>query len=127
MIGGIDVYIPTRAGRSSVEIAVRAIRQIWPRAVFENALTGDRYNHFWEIPFGDLEELFVYHSATAADIWESEGAIAEVYNMMVHIIDDKEMIIVVVDDKDAPMEKILAAIRSGLSDDILHIPVSEAA
>jgi len=127
MIGGIDVYIPTRAGNSSVEIAVRAVRQIWPNAVFENGLTGDRYNRFSEIPFGEIEELFVYCSTAAADIWDSEGAIPDVYNTMVHIIADKEMIIAVVDEKDAAMERILAAIRSGLSDDILYIPVSEAA
>ena len=59
MIGGIDIRIPTRAGVLSVEVSVRAIRQTWSRAVFENGLTGDRYDSFAD-PFGEVKELFVY-------------------------------------------------------------------
>ncbi len=122
MIGGIDIEIPTKAGDLSVVVAVRAIRQKWPRAVFENGLTGDRYNKFGEIPFGSLEEIFVYRDSEAADAWDADGAVPELSNTMVHIIADEGMLTVVVDERDAVMEEILAAISSGLSDDILHTP-----
>lgn len=89
MIGGIDIHLPTKAGASSVEVAVRAIRQRWQRAVFENGITGDRYTDFSQIPFGEIEELFVYRDTRAADAWDADGAIPALYNTMVHIISSR--------------------------------------
>lgn len=121
MIGGIDVHLPTKAGASSIEVAVRAIRQLWPQAEFENGITGERYDHFWQIPFGEVEELFVYHDSESADKWDAEGAIPDVYNTMIHLIHDDDFLTVVVDERDATMEEFLAAIESGLRDEILYI------
>ena len=45
MIGRMDIQIPTRCGASSAEVAVRAIRQQWPHAEYENGMTGERYRH----------------------------------------------------------------------------------
>ena len=119
MIGGIDIQLPTRCGESSVEVAVRAIRQRWSHAVFENGTTGERYDDFAQIPFGNIEELFVYRDSDAADVWEAEGAIPAALNTMIHIVPDDDTLTVVVDDRDAAMDAIIAAIQSGLSDEIL--------
>ncbi len=122
MIGGIDIEIPARAGERSMQVAVRAMIQCWPKAVFENGLTGERYDDYWHIPFGpELEEIFVYRDSDAADVWDAEGAVPDVYNTMVHAIADEETITVVMDVKDAVAEMILAAITSALSDDILYL------
>jgi hypothetical protein len=121
MIGGIDVHMPTTAGASAIEVAVRAIRLRWRGAMFENGITGERYDHFWQIPFGEIEELFVYRDSKSADIWDAEGAIPAVYNTMIHLISDADLLTVVVDEKDAAMEELLTAIKSGLRDEILHI------
>ena len=64
----------------------------------------------------------MYRDSVAADAWDADGAIPELSNTMVHIIADEGMLTVVVDERDAVMEEILAAISSGLSDDILHTP-----
>jgi hypothetical protein len=122
MIGGIDVPIRTRAGDLSLEVAVRAVRQKWPRAVFENGTTGERYNHFWEIPFGGLRELFVYRDPTAADLWDAEGAIPAASNTMVHLLADEGWITAVVDEKTPEIEEVLAGIRSGLEHALFVIP-----
>ena len=122
MIGGIDIQLPTRCGPPSVEVAVRAIRQRWPRAVFENGLTGDHYEHFRQIPFGEITEIFVYRDRASADVWDAEGAIPSVHNTMIHVIADDDRITVVVDERDAAMEEIVAAISSGLRDGIHYIP-----
>jgi hypothetical protein len=124
MVGGIDISIPIQDGEFSSVVAVRAIRQKWPRAVFENGLTGVRYSSFREIPFGNVQEIFVYRDCEAADAWEAEGAVPDVSNTMVHIIADDAMLTVVVDEKDAVMDEIVAAIKSGLNADILHIPAT---
>ena len=124
----IDILMPSRAGDLLVEVAVRAIRQAWPNATFEDGLTGDRYDHFRDIPFGETEELFVYRDPDSARIWDDEGASPAASNRMIHIIADEGLITVVVDEKNAEMEEILAAIRFGLADDLLIIPaIREAA
>jgi hypothetical protein len=122
MIGGIDIRIPTRAGDSSLEVSVRAIRQKWPGAIYENGLTGDRYDHFRQIPFGDVEELFVYRDSAAAELWDIEGAVPNARNSMIHVIADQDMLTAVIDERDAEMDGIIAAIRSGLADELFYIP-----
>ena len=121
MIGGVDVLIPTRAGDSSIEVAVRAIRQKWPQAAFENSLTGERYGSFRRVPFGKLGEIFVYRDTATADAWDAEGAVPVLSNTMIHLIADADAVTVVVDEKDAEMQEILAAIVSGLSDQIHYL------
>jgi hypothetical protein len=122
MIGGIDIRIPNRAGQESVEVAVRAIRQQWPSAVFENGNTAERYDSFWQIPFGDVEELFVYRDANSAELWDKHGAIPAAENSMVHILYDEGLITAVIDDRTAEMEDIIQSIRSALVDPLLTIP-----
>ena len=121
MIGGTDIPISSRAGDESMEVAIRAMRQHWPRAVFEDAVTGDRYNHFWEIPFGDVEELFVYRDEKAADDWDELGAVPELENSMVHLLTDDGLVTAVIDARDADTDRIIEAITSGLSDSILYL------
>jgi len=129
MIGGIDVRLPSRAGPVSIEVAARAIRQLWPRAAFENGDTGKRYEHFFEIPFSEASELFIYRDCGVADIWDEKGAVPEVFNTMVHILYDDGLITAVIDEPNVEMITIINAIRSGLSDPILYVPagLSEAA
>jgi hypothetical protein len=122
VIGGIDTRLPTHDSAIALEVAVRAVRQCWPRAVYENADSGDRYSQFKSIPFGALHEIFVYRDAPAADAWDTNGAIPELHNTMIHLIADEDVLTVVVDEKDDLANEIIAAIKSALSDDILHVP-----
>ena len=97
MIGGIDIAIPTQAGDSSLVAAVRAILQYWPNAVFENGVTGERYGRLAEVPFGLIEEIFVYRDSAIADAWEAEGTVPDLYDTMVHVIADDDRVTLVVD------------------------------
>jgi hypothetical protein len=114
MIGGVEYQIPSRAGESSVKVAVSVIQRKWPRAVFENGETGERYNDIRKIPFEDLREIFVYRDLDAADTWDRDGAVPEDANTMVHLIADEGLITMVVDEKDAVMDEIRSAIASRL-------------
>ena len=128
MIGGIDIQLPTWAGDEAVQVAVRAIREHWPHAVFEDGDSGDRYDDFGQIPFGELDELFVYRDIDVAKAWDAAGAIPKLYNTMIHVIGDDDMITVVVDEKDAAMQDVIATIKSALGDVILYTPeLQEAA
>jgi hypothetical protein len=118
MIGGIDVRLKTAAGRQALEAAVRAIRQMWPKAVFENAATGERYGYFDQIPFGQIDEIFVYRDDEVSEKWDEKGAIPETANTMIHVLYDEGLITVVIDERDEVMESALEAIRSALHDAI---------
>lgn len=114
MIGGIDIMIPTQAGPSSLVAAVRAIVQYWPNAVFENAVTGDRYARLANIPFGRLDEVFVYRDAKTADAWDAEGAVPDLHDTMVHVITDEDRLTLVVDSTEGLIAELIAAVRSVL-------------
>jgi len=121
MIGGIDIRLPSKAGLESIEVATRAVRQSWPRAVFEHGDSGERYAYFWQVPFGELRELFVYRDNEVANVWDARGAVPEVSNTMIHIIYDDDLITLVIDQRDAQMDTIVEAVRSALNDSILYI------
>ena len=104
MIGGIDIQIPLRPGTPALEVAVRAVRQAWQHAVFENALVGERYNTFSEIPFGTLEEMFVYRQAEDADRWDAE-------HVIVHCPIDLHVVVPVISTGDADERVIARAVR----------------
>jgi hypothetical protein len=114
MIGGIEIRLPTRGVTAPLEVAVRAIGQEWPDAVFENGISGERYDEFGQIPFGSIEEIFVYRDRDSADVWEAHGAIPAVHNTMIHIISDDGLLTLVVDRRDAAMEAILGAVAAVL-------------
>ncbi len=127
MIGGVDISIPTKTGALSLEAAVRVVRQFWIDAVYENGETGERYPRFEDIPFGKLDEVFIYRDSGAADVWEEKGAVPEAFNSMVHLISDDDTLTLVVDGMNLEMEQLSDAIRSQLADDILHDPAFKEA
>lgn len=130
MIGGIDTDLPTMAGEYSLEVAVRAVRQHWPNCVFENPETAEHYEFFWQIPFGSIQEIFVYRDADASQGWDTEGAIPELYNTMVHILAAVETVTIVVDEMNPEMKGLIDDVSSALSDEIFYVSAnaeSEAA
>jgi len=118
MIGGIDIRIGSAAGRESLEIAARAIAQVWPEAVIAHGETGERYDCIWEIPFCAMDEVFVYRDSHSADLWFTKGAVPEAHNTMIHVLYDPGLVTVVIDERNAEMDIALNAIKSGLADDI---------
>jgi hypothetical protein len=121
MIGGVDIRIATSADDSAAIIAVRVVLQYWPHAAFENAVTGEYYKTYWQIPFSDLKEIFVYRDASAAQQWDAEGAVPGVHNTMIHILRDKGLLTLVVDDPEgSEMGHIIADVSCGLKNDIMN-------
>ncbi len=124
MIGGIDIQLRTTAGNESLEIAARAIAQLWPDSVFADGETGEPYQYVWLIPFSEVEEVFIYRDSRSAEIWSEKGAVPEVLNSMIHLLVDPGLLTVVVDKRDHEMNAALEAIKSGLADDIHSVSVS---
>src|SRR2546421_5789641 len=97
MIGGTDIVIPTIGDSEALDACVRMIREYWPQAVFENALTGEKYQHYRELPFGQLRELFVYPNAGAMAAWD-HGEESAATNSMLYLILSPDQVTVVLDE-----------------------------
>jgi hypothetical protein len=115
MIGGVESQVLTQTA-DALEIGIRTIQRHWPKAVIENGETAERYHHVRDVPFGKMSELFVYRDAAAADRWDEDGAVPEVFNTMIHLLEDPGMLTIVVDEKDALMQEVVADITSAVNE-----------
>ena len=93
-----------------MEIAVRKIGERWRLAEFENGITGDQYHEFRQIPFGEIEEIFVYADHDSVERWGDEGATPANSNTMIHLVADEETLTLVIDERDAAMDEIIEAV-----------------
>jgi hypothetical protein len=120
MIGGTDIVIPTKGDCEALDACVRIIREYWPQATFENALTAEKHNHYEELPFGHLRELFVYPDAVAEKAWD-QGEANAATNSMLYLILSPDHVTVVLDDPNTePMRSMLKSIQSSLAMDLLN-------
>src|SRR5688572_11412048 len=123
MIGGTDICIPTRAGLNALDLCVRIICDEWPEAVFEDANSDASWQSYDNLPLGKLSELFVYCNQASAQRWEAFGADPGLANTMIHLLQSKSTVTLVVDDADQiDMRNLVDLIQSSLQQDIIAIP-----
>jgi hypothetical protein len=122
MIGGTDFTFPTRAGASALDLSIREIRREWPEAVFEDALTGERFDDYGSMPLRDITELFIYRDKNLAREWDIRGCEPDLANTMIHLILANDALTIVVDEpSENVIEWLLSTIRDGLAMDIFNI------
>lgn len=102
MIGGTDVRFPVLDSAVALERATKALLRHWPKAVIEDAFTGDLWSRVARVPFGRLTEVFVYQTPEHARRWDADGAIEDLRNTMVHFIRSEGELTVVADDMARP-------------------------
>lgn len=115
MIGGQDIIVhnPGSSPGQLLDGLTRLVRGHWPKLVFEDATTGSRFEHFWQIPFQKLSEVMLYRDTDAWKSWERLGADPSNANQMIHILASDASVTFVVDDAKAPaMSTLLASLRS---------------
>jgi hypothetical protein len=121
MIGGTDVVIPACGSPAALDGCIRTIRRYWPCARFENAVTGEKYGAYGEIPIGRVSELLFYPSAAAEAAWDADSPHSPP-NSMLYLILSADTITAVVDDPTAvEMRPIIESLRAVLRMDILNI------
>lgn len=126
MIGGTDIVIPATGDAASLDACVRIIRRYWPQARFEDAVSGDKYSSFSDIPFGYVQELLAYPTAEAEAAWDADSPDSPP-NSMLYLIRSPESITAVLDDPHAAgMRSLLESMQYVLQMDILNI-IAEAA
>lgn len=120
MIGGTDIVIPAKGDPEALDVCARLIREYWPAARFEDALTGEKFERYEELPFGCLRELLIYPNAVAEMAWDQGDANA-IANSMVYLILSPTCVTLVIDDLGTPqMQSMLESIRSSLAMEILN-------
>jgi hypothetical protein len=119
MIGGTDIVIPAIGKPAALDNCVRIVQGRWPQARFENAVTGEKYARYGDIPLGHVRELFAYPDASAEAAWDGDNSKAPA-NSMLHLILSPNSVTVVLDDPDtADMQAILEGFRTMLETQIL--------
>jgi hypothetical protein len=121
MIGGTDIVIPTKGDPECLDACVRMIREYWPHARFEDALTGEKYDQYEELPFGRLRELFVYPDELAETAWDQGDANAATNSMFYLILSPDHVTVILDDPKTESMQAIMESIRIILAKDVLNI------
>ena len=73
MIGGNDIVIPAVGDSAALEACLRIVRRHWPHARFEDAITGDKYSLYGDIPLGRVREVIAYPDADAEAAWDADS------------------------------------------------------
>lgn len=114
MIGGTDIVIPATGDPAAFDICARIIRRYWPHARFEDAVTGNKYEQYGDIPLGGVRELFIYRDAHAEAAWDADDANSPA-NSMLYLVLSRDSITLVLDDPDsAEMRSLVASLRTSL-------------
>jgi hypothetical protein len=103
-IHGCDLTIPTRFDpEDTLAHAITAIRSVWGGAI---------------VKIDTPSEVFVYRSQDAVDAWDSKGWNARYAKDMVYLLidleDPKELCVVIEDNKDPELIKVVEAITEAL-------------
>src|SRR5712692_6293651 len=110
MIGGTDIVIPAIGGPAALDACARVVKYCWPEARFEDAITGDKYQRYADIPFGRVQELLAYVNAQAEAAWDADRPDSPP-NSMLYLIPSPLSVTVVMDDPNAPdMQALLESI-----------------
>lgn len=59
-IGGTDIVFRCPGCPAAMDACVQVILAYWPKATFEDALTGEKWARYQDIPFGKVTDLFIY-------------------------------------------------------------------
>lgn len=120
MIGGVDIIIPASGDSSAMDVCARIVQRCWQQARFEDAVTGETYSEYAEIPIGRVRELLAYRDCEAAAAWNADTAVSPP-NSMLYLILSANSVTMVVDDPDAAdVSAIIRSIRATLEMDILN-------
>jgi hypothetical protein len=127
MIGGSDIIIPAIGDTDALDACTRIVQLRWPHARFEDAVTGEKYARYGDIPLGRVRELFAYPDDSAEAAWDA-GRSDSPPNSMLYLILSPDSVTVVLDDPDtADMRAMLEAFRTILETDILKTNYAGAA
>jgi hypothetical protein len=94
---------------------LRAIRRHWLHSVFDDILTGKRFERYELLPTGRLKEVLVYQCSMIAQQWDEKGADPSLRNTMIHLLLAEGNVTAVIDDPaDHAIRPLLESLRTCL-------------
>ena len=120
MVAVADIVIAASGDPVALDACARLVQRHWHQARFENAITGEKYPNYDDIPFGRVREIFAYPSPQAEAAWNADSPDGPL-NSMLHLILSPQGVTAVLDDPTAAnMQPILESIRASLKMDSLN-------
>ena len=86
---------------------VQSLRVYWPNLVVQDADSVAPFSSNSNIPYNQLNEIFIYLDHNSYESWSLEGAIEENLNKMIHVIEDEFQLTLVVDDVDEDVNRYI--------------------
>ena len=114
MIGGNDIVFGAVDDSASLWACARIIRKRWPHVRFEDAITGNKYAHLTDVPFGSVKELLAFPSKEAEACWDADRPDSPENSMLYIIARDEDITVVLDNPNTADMQFILSGIRGAL-------------
>jgi hypothetical protein len=112
MIGGTDIVIPAVGDPAALDACARIVQRRWPHARFEDAVTGEKYARYADIPLGRVRELFAYPDDSAEAAWDADRPDSPP-NSILYLILSANFVTVVLDDPNtADMRAMLEGFRT---------------
>ena len=113
-IGGTDIVIPAIGDSGSLDLCTLVVQRRWPHAKFEDALTGEKYTRYDDIPLGRVRELFAYPDDRAEAAWDSDCPDPPPNSMLYLILSPGSVTVVLDDPITADMRAMLEAFKTML-------------
>ncbi len=114
MIGGNDIVFPAVGNPATLEACARIVGRHWADVRFEDAITGDKYRHLADIPFGKVRELLAYPSADAEAAWDADSPDSAENSMLYLIVRPEDITVVLDNPQTDEMQSILNTIANML-------------
>jgi hypothetical protein len=119
MIGGTDIVIPAIGDADALDACARVVQKRWPNARFEDAVTGEKYARYDDIPLGRVRELLAYPGAKAEADWDADIPDSPPNSMLYFILSPESVTVVLDDPNTAEMQGMLRGFRTMLDTQIL--------
>ena len=120
MIAGNDIVFPAVGDAATLGSCARIVGRHWPNIRFEDAITGEKYPHLDDVPFGKVRELLAYPNAEAEADWDADSPDSLENSMLYLIARPKDITVVIDNPETAEMQSILHAIQVFLWADIFN-------
>lgn len=113
MIGGTDIVMPTNGGKCALDHCTRIVCRYWPEARFEDAISGEKYATYGDIPFAAVDQLLIYKNSESQAAFDEDRADAE---QMLYLILGGGSITTVTDCPESDeIKDIIASVRASVN------------
>ena len=122
MIGGTEFIIPIRDKAEALDLAIRLVLRLWPKAVIEDATAEEVLPAYESISFFGRHELLAFRDTESAEKWDKLGVDPSLNETLIHLIaSDQELTVSLDDAPSAKMKAFAQTLRDALTQDLFLV------